>query len=281
MAVAGLSAGLIAVTQSIRMALSGGFGMVDLGLGLLPPLVLLGALALMNIAFWGTSPAAYRMLAVTALCALAAIPAMVALGHDNELTSYVESRLGALLAPLKAQASAQSSYDASALLASLDVKALTAASMEALASSYAAFLLVLVGGSWWLGNRASGPESRGRSMAPALAEYRVPYVLVWPFLACWALVLAAIYLNAPSAAKAAAWNCALVLSLIYAAQGLGIVSHLLKRWNTPRSLRIVLAATALLALVTQTTGLAVAVSLPVLGVTEVWIPYRKPKGVGA
>jgi hypothetical protein len=37
---------------------------------------------------------------------------------------------------------------------------------------------------------------------------------------------------------------------------------------------------ALLALATPA-GAAVAVALPLFGVTEIWIHFRKPKGVGA
>jgi hypothetical protein len=94
-------------------------------------------------------------------------------------------------------------------------------------------------------------------------------------------VLGAVLLHAPEAAAAFAWNCALALTLAYAAQGLGIVTHLFKSWNMPRSLRILIAAMAIIALATLTAGIAVAVILPLFGVTEIWISYRKPKGAGA
>ena len=87
--------------------------------------------------------------------------------------------------------------------------------------------------------------------------------------------------DAPVWARAAAMNCALVLAALYAIQGLGIVAHFLGRFNTPRPLRIAIAATAVLALVTSTMGVVLAVALPILGVTEIWIPYRKTKGDGA
>ncbi|HET7839939.1 MAG TPA: DUF2232 domain-containing protein, partial [Rectinemataceae bacterium] len=149
------------------------------------------------------------------------------------------------------------------------------------ASSYAVMLLAMIGGSWWIGCRLSGEGSPGRMAAGPATAYRVPYVLVWPFLAFWAMVFAAILLRAPSWARAAAMNCALVLAAPYAIQGLGIVSHFLGRFNTPRPLRIAIAATAVLALVTSTLGVVLAVALPILGVTEIWIPYRKTKGDGA
>ena len=64
------------------------------------------------------------------------------------------------------------------------------------------------------------------------------------------------------------------------AQGLGIVTHLLKKWNTPKAMRIMIAVTAVISLATPM-GIIVAAALPLIGVTEIWIHYRKPKGVGA
>jgi Predicted membrane protein (DUF2232) len=172
-------------------------------------------------------------------------------------------------------------YEASGFATTLDPKELVAQSIATLRDSYAAILLFIVGGSWRLGNRLSGVGSLGRLETDAIEELRLPYPLVWAFLASWTLVLAAVLLHVGDAAAAFSWNCAIALTLAYAAQGFGIVTHLFKRWNMPRSLRILIAVMAVLGLATPTAGLAVSVSLPLLGVTELWIPYRKHKGVGA
>ena len=218
---------------------------------------------------------------VAAVCSIVLVPIVIRLGGDAGFTSYIEARLDEAFAPLKSQAGDQS-YDSSALAAALDPKVIAATAMRVLASSYAALLVLLLGGSWWMGNRASGPGSPGRAEAPALSAYRVPYALVWAFLLCWAAVLAAMLLKgADDALRAASWNCALVFSLPYAAQGVGIASSYFERWKMPRFTRVAIVATAIVALATPTAGAVVAVALPLLGVTEVWIPYRNPKGVGA
>jgi uncharacterized protein YybS (DUF2232 family) len=149
-----------------------------------------------------------------------------------------------------------------------------------LRDSYAAILFLLLAGSQRLGNRWSGIGSPGRAETVAIEELRIPYPFVWAFLAAWSLLLATVLLRAPEAASAFAWNCALIASLVYAAQGLGIVTYLFKRWNMPKSLRILVAVTAVISMVTPL-GIAVATALPLFGVTENWIHYRKPKGVGA
>jgi uncharacterized protein YybS (DUF2232 family) len=244
----------------------------------LPSLVLLGALAFMNAPLGRPWKPVYKAFAVSAFCALAALPILIVLEGDASITAYLEQRIASLLSPLKS--AADEGYDASALMAALDPKELVSTSITTLHSIYAALVFLLIGGSWRLGNRLSGIESRGWEETVAIDELRMPYALIWAFLASWAFVLATLALNAPAAPSAIAWNCALTLSLAYAAQGLGIIVHLFKSWNMPKSMRVLIAVVAAMSLVTPL-GLGLAASLPLFGVTEIWIPYRKPKGVGA
>jgi hypothetical protein len=282
LAAAGISAALIAAAQAWTLAAAGALGLAALASGTLPPLVVIGALALMNAPFGRGWKPSYRALGATALCAAAALPVIVAFGRDASIAAYLEERIGSITAPLRsAVASSGDGYELSALAASLDPKYMVASAMSVLRDSYAAMIFLLLAGSWRLGNRLSGEGSRGRAETVAIDGLRLPFSLVWAFLASWSLVLAALLLRAPVALAALAWNCALVLSLAYAAQGIGIVTYLLKSMNAPKPLRIAIAVTAAIALATPTLGVAVAAALPLFGVTEIWIPYRKPKGVGA
>lgn len=282
---AALTAALAVVAiQAYRGIRLGGAGsLLNLILGMAPPLVLIAALAAMNAAFWARIPGIYRILALVLAVSLLAAPGIAALKADAEFRGYLEARIQAVVDGLTAQPGSlvSESYEVSALKANLNPATLVGQTLEVLASSFSALIFLLIGGSWWMGNRASGEGSLGRAASPALAECRLPYALVWPFLASWAAVFAAVYLGSEGVLRALAWNVALVLSLAYAAQGIGIASHYLKRWNTPRSLRFVLAGAAIAALATPLVGTAVAAILPLLGFTEVWIPYRNLKGVGA
>ena len=279
MAAAGIAVAGITVVQGWRLVATGPFDVLTLGAGVVPPLVLLGALTFMNAGFWRGLAASYRALLITAVCALATIPVLISLEHDRSISAYLEERIGSFLAPIRSASG--SGYDASVLAASIDPKELVAASIMTLRNSYAAILLFVIGGSWRWGNRLSGSGSRGREETPPIDELHLPYPLLWAFLASWSLVLAAVFSHVPDTVAAIAWNCAISLSLVYAGQGLGIVTYLFKKWNMPRFLRIVIIIMAICALVTPTTGLIVAIAIPLVGVTEIWIPYRKPKGVGA
>jgi hypothetical protein len=276
---AGISAAGIAGAIGWKLAASGTFDALGLAVGLLPPVVLLAAISLMNAPFARPLENAYRALAVTALCAFAALPLILALGRDESIAAYLADRIGAFLSPLTNAAG--EGYEASALAAALDPKELVSESIEILRDSFAAMIFLFVGGSWRIGSRLAGKDSPGRSRTVAIDEMRLPYPLIWAFLASWFMVMAAVLAHAPVAVAAFAWNCALTLSLGYAAQGLGVLTHLFKSWNMPRSLRILTAIMAVMALATPTIGIVVALALPLFGVTEIWIPYRKPKGVGA
>ena len=154
--------------------------------------------------------------------------------------------------------------------------------MNTLESCYASLILIMLAGSRWLGNRLSGWT------APADGKRFLWRGTGCPMRCCGhcsvepgAFVAAAISVNASMTIRAIAWNAALLLSMGYAVQGLGIASFIFTRWKMPRTLKFLVAATVAFSLVTPTIGIIVAVLIPVLGVTEVWIPYRNPKGVGA
>jgi hypothetical protein len=280
LATGGISAIGIAATQVIRLALAGSLDLLGIAAGILPPCILLGALMLMNASFGRGIRPVYRAFAAAALCSLAALPLIIALERDASIISYLEKQIGALLAPLKS-AIGGDGYEASALAASLDPREIVATGIATLRDSYAAILFVLIGGSWRIGSRLAGENSLGHAEVVAIDELKLPFPFIWAFLASWFLVLGAVLLHGPETVSAVAWNCGLALAVAYAAQGLGILTYLFKSWKMPRSLRIMLVILAIVAMVTPTTAIVVAVALPLFGVTEIWIPYRKPKGVGA
>jgi hypothetical protein len=288
LAAAGVSAAAIATVLAAMTAASGGFAaqgsagsaIVSFAQSLALPVLLLCALILANAPFLRRWDRAYATLAATALCALVAIPALLSAERDGVVAGIMEKQMGEVLSPVRdALSDPSGGYEASVLAAALDPKNLIATSFAILRNSVAAIAFALLAASRWLGSRMSGRGSRAREESPALGEVRLPYAFLWAFLASWTCVLVIQLTSVPPIASTIAWNCALTVSLAYAAVGLGIVAFLLKKWNTPKSLRISLAALAVIAMLTPV-GIAIAVTLPLIGVTEIWIHYRKPKGVG-
>jgi hypothetical protein len=269
---AGVSALAIAVAQGLRLARAGAIDPIILLVGMAPSLVLLLALVVINAGFWRGGAARFRVIAPAAACALAAIPLMVAAARDRSAAGLLEDWIKSLLSSMGGEG-----LDATALSVSVDPSLMANEIMTGLIDSYAATLLLILGGTWLAGNRLAGPLGAGRDRVGPIESYRLPSWAIWPFLGTWTALLAAVALRAGAAPTAVAWNLALTAALPFAAQGLGVAVFLLKRWGVPRGLRIALAATAVLALLAPSTAVVVAIVVPVLGVTETWIPYRKPK----
>jgi hypothetical protein len=290
LAATGVSAACTFIAMASFMAATGGFAQASnhgpSGLAILAgtfavPTLLLLALALVNAPVAPRWSNAYRILAVSLIGALVAVGALLAADRNGAFSSFMEEQMGAGLSWLRSvAANPAGGYESSVLEAMFEPKAWLAMLMELLRNSVAALIFAMLSGSWWLGNRMSGFGSKGRERAQALDQVRMPYSFLWGFLLSWTYALAVVLLKAQGAVSEIAWNCVLVFSFAYAGTGLGIVSYLLKSWNTPKSLRICLAIMAVIAMASPY-GVVVIIALSILGVTEIWIHYRKPKGVGA
>jgi len=273
---AGVSAVVIAISLGLWMGRAGLFDPVALVTGIAVPVVLLGALILMNARFWDDRPEHYRLIAAAAIGALALAAVLVGIERNLVSAELIEKLFSAV-----SPATGVEGYEATATVAGVEAKEFAGQLMAVMVNSCAASIFMILGGSWRIGNRLSGPDSLGRERTCPIDDFRLPNAMIWIFLASWSAVAAAILLKVPQALSAIAWNAAIAAAMAYAAQGLGVATQLLKRWNMPRPLRIAMAATFALALMTPTAGTAVAVAVALLGITETWIPYRNPKGVGA
>ena len=259
---------------------------MDIAIVLAFPMASIIAVYLLNSSLLGRIDPSYRVLGIGLAIGLLSAPALAAFLSDAQLKAGLVKSVGQLMdrftsALPKGAAAQASGYDAAALLASFDPQAMVEMSLKIFASSYAALVCLLLGGSYWLGNRLSGEGSVGRSLALPLSELRAPQSLVWPFLSALGLLFLVLFFKAGSLAQAAAWNLVLAMSLVYAAQGMGIVSHFLKRMRVPGGFRIAFAALVFVSALGSPVGAALLAILPLLGVTELWIPYRNLKGVGA
>ena len=120
-AAAGLAAVGIAAVQGWRLAAAGASGTsLRSCAGLCLPWSLLGALVLINAPFWQAWAAPYRVLCVTAACALLRFAPSRSPLRGMAFSTFLEKLFGDFLAPLRSALG--DGYEASALAASLDPK---------------------------------------------------------------------------------------------------------------------------------------------------------------
>lgn len=244
------------------------FGAIEVLAGLLMPLSLVAALVLVNVPALAGVRLAYRLLLGAGIAALGTLPALlpVVAGPDSvdRLERIFEAAAGAISGGAGADA-----------LEGFDAAALAGAFRAALTNGFAAALLFILTADYWIGERIG--RRAGETPGAGLGGFRVPSGLLWPFLAAWAATLATFVFEA-GGFGAVAWNVSLPLSVLYGFQGLSLLGRLAVRW-VPRPLRFAAAFTLAILAFSPATGLAVGIALPVLGLSETWIPYRTTKEI--
>ena len=132
-------------------------------------------------------------------------------------------------------------------------------------------LTAAIAANWWLGRSL---VLRRYGLAQSLRSARVDPSLVWLVIVGLALVVGTWITEAPRLAPAG-WNILLVGSFLYGVQGIGLIQHLLRRRGLPeRGERWVLTVAMLLMFVPGI-NLLVVVGVPLVGMSEVWVDYKR------
>ncbi|PKL06280.1 MAG: hypothetical protein CVV53_05105 [Spirochaetae bacterium HGW-Spirochaetae-9] len=261
---------VIAAGQIFRMLEMKVVDPLVLASGLLPPLLLLAALGFINVKPGRLGRGASIVLATALLSALAAPFVLKATSDKNFsawLVEYVAVTMNSTGASGDAVFNARTAVDSA---------------MGMIRSAFSALILWMLAGSWWIGSvivaRRRKVADEGAKTFLSMADIRVPSIALWPTLLAWTLLLVVLMTGQSGYLAAAAWNIALCSASVYAIQGMGILSHLSRQFNATRFLRLLAPIAVLAVALSSAVGAIIMIALPVLGITEVWLPYRTIKG---
>ena len=268
---------VITAGQAFRMLELKALDPLILASGILPPLLLLAAIGFINVKPAKLGRGASVVLATALLSALAAPFVMKATSDKNFsswLVEYVASTMNST------GASGDSLFN---------VRAAVDSAMGVIRSAFSTLILWILAGSWWIGSvmaargaaraaQRSGETDAGVKTFISMADIRVPSIALWPTLLAWTLLLVMLMTGRTGYLATAAWNIALCTASLYAIQGMGILSHLSKQFNATRFLRLLAPIAILAVALSSAVGAIIMIALPVLGITEVWLPYRTIKG---
>lgn len=258
------------------------FGVVDFLLAMSIPVALAAAIALVNskrIASW---PLVFRTLAGGGLVSAVLVPYIFSMYKNAGVEAYLRMVIEQLTTSMGAVEG--EGMDIAIMKSILNPETILNMTRRIIADTFVAVLFVITFLGHWIGTRIAGRDASRATALPRLEEFYVPAGLIWPFLAGWALVLvsrtpALQALQGRQGIESVAWNLALVVSFCYAAQGLGILRHILGRLSPNGFLRWLGTLLVVLLLFNYVTGAWAAGVLTVFGATETWIPYRISKGV--
>ena len=264
---------VIAAGQAGRMIELQALNVLTLSVGILPPLLLLAAVGFINMKA-GRLGSGNKIFIAAAVLSVVAAPFILEATSDRNFSSWLIEYVG------EAMKSSGFAGDGTAY-----AREAVESAILVLRSAFAVFILWILAASWWLGSwfaaRAALREKKSDGGMPAsihLAAIRVPYIALWPTLLSWALLFAALLTKQKGLFSAITWNIALCAASLYAMQGIGILSHLITQFNASRLVRILAPLALMVMVLSPTAGAIMLIALPLLGITEVWLPYRTIKG---
>jgi hypothetical protein len=242
--------------------------------GILPPALLLGAISFINLPVKKLSQGLKICIAALAL-SLIALPFIMHSTGDLEFLAILKDYVARTIASSGLSVN-ESLYAHEAVDAAVTM----------VRSGFSAFILWILASNWYLGdllaNKARIPlreeySEPDRSTKP-LADLYISSAMVWPTLFSWTLLFIVIVTDSKGILSMIAWNTALWTASFYAVQGLGILSYLAAHFPAARLLRLFIPLALIILFVAPTAGMIAFIALPILGITEVWLPYRTIKG---
>lgn len=111
------------------------------------------------------------------------------------------------------------------------------------------------------------------SFQDRMAQWTLPENSVWVFLGSWTIVLVTLLVDM-TIVESVAWNIALSCTLLYMVQGISILAALVRRRNPGATATRIFVLSFLLVLLPGVNVIPL-LALPLLGVSETWIGYRK------
>lgn len=207
---------------------------------------------------------AYRFAAASGVAALGAVPVMLLIGSSAGFQGALESQMSQVLRNL------------GAVDPEMAAEMIVQEAMRMVLRSFALFFSLILGIGTLLGRHLVTRFSADEPYTPPVDRVAVPDSAVWPLLGGWAVVSADALLGIGFFGYLG-WNVALVFTLIYAIQGIGVAATLMDRAGMSHRGRRLAGVGLIAALFIPGINILISVGIPALGVSELWVDYKRVK----
>ncbi len=244
-------------------------------LELILPVMLVAALYTVNKKFTEEWRSLYKILGVTLAVGLVSIPVILIIKQNTKFLDYFREQITKIVQSISDSLFLQSGIYEEGIVRSLFqpeqiIQTIRAIFFRNFLFSFFVFLTL----NWRIGigiaRRFFGGE------IPRLHRFMLPNTFIWVLLISWAGILADIFFGLKIFGYIV-WNIGLIALFLYGLQGVGIIRSLLARANLGRGLQTFLTVMILFLLIIPGINALVILGIPIFGVSEVWIHYRKPK----
>lgn len=214
-----------------------------------------------------------KLLVATAVAGLASVPLILYVKGDTRFSESI-TIIFENLADVLNRMFMQSDLEASEVVRLVQASALITVVREFFFRSFLFSYFALLTFSWWMGTQL-GTRSLGRKAnITKLVDFNLPEVFIWPVIGSLAVVLADAAVGL-SVLGYLAWNTGLIFLFLYGLEGLGIIKFLFNRYNLPKGIRWLFIAALCILVLSPTINIIVLLAIPGLGISEIWIHYRK------
>jgi hypothetical protein len=219
-------------------------------------------------------PRATRLILATGIAGILSVPAILYLTKNQAFNASIEEFFAAIVQATNSAISNAQSETLPGVVQPIQTEALLGFIATVMRRTYLFYYFLVLTFSWWLGT-IIGARSMGKQPGlTRIADFKLPDNFVWPLIAALALVVLNLVIPVRPL-EVIAWNALLIFVFLYGISGLGIIRYLLKKRNVRPGVRWLLIIGIIILAMTPRIGIAVLILIPGLGVSEVWLKYRR------
>jgi len=248
--------------------LSGIILLLELGI----PLMFLLGLGIVNYPDLQFERKLYGLLVSAGIIGVISVPVILLVSRNEELIEFFRQQLGQVFRVFSMSGGEADSFETGIMENMLETDSLFLWLKEMILRNYLFIFFVILTANWWAGTTIIKRSMREKKFD--IVGFRLPDQFIWPLLISWAVVLLDVFKGIGWPAYLF-WNTGMIALFLFGLQGFGIVRHLLKKYALPRSLRTLLTFIVVILVFIPGANLVIFIGFPGLGVSELWIKYRK------
>lgn len=244
-------------------------------LELVLPVMLVASFYAVNKQFTQEWRNLYRLLGVTMAVGLVSIPVILIIKQNTNFVEYFRNQIAMIVEGVTSTLFLQSGIYEEGLISSLFRPERIIQTIKAVFfRNYLFSFFLILTLNWRIGVGIARRFFGGT--VPRLSQFILPNKFIWVLLISWAGILADIFFGLKVAGYIV-WNIGLIALFLYGLQGIGILRHLLGRANLGRGMQTFFIVMIVFLLIVPGINALILLGIPILGVSEVWIHFRKQK----
>jgi hypothetical protein len=219
-------------------------------------------------------PRATRLVLATVIAGALSVPAVLYLTGNEAFSAIIREFFSTLVQSTNSAISNSRPETLPVAVQPIQTESLLRFISMVLRRTYLFYYFLILTFSWWMGTIIGARSMGNHPGLTRIADFKLPDRYVWPLIASLALVVMNLLIPSQPL-EILSWNALLILVFLYGVSGLGIIRFLLRKRNVRPGVRWLLIMAIVFLAMTPRIGIVVFILVPGLGVSEVWLKYRR------